>query len=222
VIEEILPSQVAAVDIFGDPPGAMLFPEEEAVIRKAVEKRRLEFTAARHCARAAMARLGQRPVPILPGARGAPQWPPGLVGSMTHCAAYRAGAVAHASDMITLGIDAEEHEVLPPGIHDLVTIPEERRELDSLCAIAPGVCWDRVLFSAKESVYKAWYPLMNCWLGFEEAHVTIDPARGVFTAQLLVSGPAIKGKRLSEFGGRWLVQDGLIITAIAVSSPAGT
>lgn len=218
MIEEILPSGVAAAEAFGDPPGMMLFPEEEAVISKAVGKRRLEFTAARHCARAAMARLGLPPVPVLPGSHGAPRWPPGVVGSMTHCAVYRAGAVARASEVITLGIDAEPHEALPPGVHDLVTIPGERQQLARLSATVPEICWGRLLFSAKESVYKAWFPLMNCWLGFEDARLSIDPAGGIFTAQLLVPGPVIQGKQLNEFSGRWLVRNGLILTAVAVSS----
>src|SRR5262249_33599292 len=61
--------------------------------------------------------------------------------------------------------------------------------------------WDRLLFSAKESVYKAWFPLARRWLGFEEADVTLDPA-GRFTARLLVPGP------VSGFTGRWTVHNG--------------
>jgi 4'-phosphopantetheinyl transferase EntD len=78
------------------------------------------------------------------------------------------------------------------------------------------VAWDRVLFSAKESVYKAWFPLMRCWLGFEEACVSIDPADGTFTARLLVDGPVLGGRRLDVFTGSWLVRDGLIVTAVCV------
>ena len=84
MIEEILPTEVAAVEAFDDPPGAMLYPEEEAVIARAVDKRQREFTTARVCARAALAALGLPPAPILPGQRGAPGWPNGVVGSMKH------------------------------------------------------------------------------------------------------------------------------------------
>jgi len=109
VIEEILPAEVVAVEALADPPGVTLFPEEEAVIAKAVDKRRREFSTVRHCARLALAMLGLPRSPLLPGERGAPQWPVGVVGSMTHCAGYRAAAVARASDMVTIGIDAEPH-----------------------------------------------------------------------------------------------------------------
>jgi 4'-phosphopantetheinyl transferase EntD len=78
------------------------------------------------------------------------------------------------------------------------------------------VHWDRLLFSAKESVYKAWFPLANRWLGFEDAVLAIDPCRRSFEARLLVPGPALAGGRLTMFSGRWLVRDGLVLTAIGV------
>ena len=59
--------------------------------------------------------------------------------------------------------------------------------------------WDRLLFSTKESVYKAWFPLAERWLGFEDARVTIDRDRGSFAARLLVPGPRLDGRELSGF-----------------------
>ena len=216
MIEAILPAEAAAEEAFGDPPGAVLFPEEEVVIAKAVDKRRREFTTARACARAALTRLGIAPAPILPGLRGAPQWPDGVVGSMTHCAGYRACAVARDRDLLTIGLDAEPHGQLPEGVLGAVSLAEERERLAALAAAAPGTHWDRMLFSAKESVYKAWFPLTQRWLGFAEASVSIDPDRGTFTARLLVDGPELADGPLTSFTGRWLVEAGLIITAIAV------
>jgi 4'-phosphopantetheinyl transferase EntD len=216
VIEEILLPAVAAVEEFGDPPGAVLFPEEEAVIGRAVEKRRREFTTARACARAALARLGQPPVAILPGERGSPGWPPGIVGSITHCAGYRAAAVARATEVLAIGLDAEPDQPLPGGVLDAVSLAAERASLADLARSAPGPNWDRMLFCAKESVYKAWFPLTGRWLGFEQAHITLDPAGGTFTARLLVPGPEVDGRELTAFDGRWLARDGLILTAISV------
>ena len=216
MIEAVLPAAAAAAEAFSDPPGVVLFPEEEAVIARAVGKRRREFTTARACARAALARLGLPPVPIVPGLRGAPQWPQGVVGSMTHCAGYRACAVARDTDLLTIGLDAEPHDELPDGVLGAVSSPEERKRLAALAAAAPGTHWDRMLFSAKESVYKAWFPLTQRWLGFEDASVTIDPDKGTFTAGLLVAGPRFNDVPLDGFTGRWQVGRGLIITAIAV------
>jgi 4'-phosphopantetheinyl transferase EntD len=216
VIEEILLPAVAAAEEFGDRPDAVLFPEEQAVIGRAVEKRRREFATGRACARAALARLGQPPVAILPGERGSPGWPPGIVGSITHCAGYRAAAVAKAAEVLTIGLDAEPDEPLPDGVLGAISLAAERAGLRDLAQAAPGPNWDRMLFCAKESVYKAWFPLAGRWLGFEQAHITLDPAGGTFTARLLVPGPEVDGRELTAFEGRWLARDGLILTAISV------
>jgi 4'-phosphopantetheinyl transferase EntD len=216
VIEEILLPAVAAVEEFGDRADAALFPEEEAMIARAVEKRRREFTTGRACARAALARLGQPPVAILRGERGSPGWPPGIVGSITHCAGYRAAAVGRASEVLAIGLDAEPDEPLPDGVLDVISLAAERASLAALAASALGPNWDRMLFCAKESVYKAWFPLTGRWLGFEQAHITLDPAAGTFTARLLVPGAEVAGRGLTSFDGRWLARDGLILTAISV------
>ena len=221
MIGDILPPQVAVEEAFGDVPHVMLFPDEEAVIANAVEKRRSEFATARACARAALAKLGVPAVPIVPGLRGAPQWPPGVVGSITHCAGYRASAVARDLDVVTIGVDAEPHGELPPGVLEAVASRSEQGKLAALAAAMPDVCWDRMLFSAKESVYKAWFPLTRRWLGFEDASVTIDPVNQTFTARLLVDGPVVNRAVLTGFTGRWLVSDGLIVTAIVIPA-AGT
>jgi 4'-phosphopantetheinyl transferase EntD len=219
MIERILPPQVAAAESFGDDIGAILFPEEQAVIASAVESRRREFATGRTCARAALARLGQPAVAVLRGPAGAPQWPEGIAGSITHCEGYRAAVVAFEKDVVSLGVDAEPDEPLPDGgMLDLITLQEERVRLRELAAGAPGTCWDRLLFSAKESVYKTWFPLARCWLGFESADVVIDADEGTFTARLLVRGPPVCGSPLTLLHGRWLACQGLLITAIAVAA----
>jgi 4'-phosphopantetheinyl transferase EntD len=216
-IERILPSAVIAVEAREDALDAWLFPEEQLVVDKAVDKRRREFTTARACARAALEKLGVPPVPIPSGERGEPQWPAGVVGSITHCGGYRACAVAHASQIVTLGIDAEPNAPLPEGLVGDIARTEELPLLRRLEQERPQVHWDRLLFSAKEAVYKAWFPLTERWLGFEDAMVAIDPREGTFTARLLVSGPSVEGRTLTGFSGGWTVNDGIVMTAIAVS-----
>ena len=211
-----MPPGVAVEETFGDLPDIELFPEEEAVIAKAVSKRRREFTTARACARAALAKIGVPPVPIVPGVRGAPQWPPGVVGSITHCDGYRACAVARDSDVVTIGLDAEPHARLPDGVCEAVTTRAERIRLAALAAAMPDIFWDRILFCVKESVYKAWFPLTGRWLGFEDAAVDFDAVNRSFTARLLVAGPVVNDKVLTGFDGLWRVSDGLIVTAIVI------
>jgi 4'-phosphopantetheinyl transferase EntD len=216
VIEEILPAGVASAEAFGDQPDVVLFPEEEASLSRAVSKRRQEFTTARGCARQAMAALGLPPAAVPRGERGAPRWPAGIVGSITHCAGYRAAAVAHTRDVLTIGLDAEPDDTLPAGVLPRVSLPDERARLRALTAAAPGTSWDKLLFCAKEATYKAWFPLAGRWLGFEDADITINAA-GTFQVRLLVEGPVVGGVRLTGFAGRWLARDGLLLTAITAS-----
>ena len=226
MIEELLPDSVVTVETHGDEglQDAPLYPEEEARVARAVPKRRHEFAAVRACARRAMEKLGVPPQPILPGAHGAPGWPTGVIGSMTHCDGYRAAALARADDLASLGIDAEPHAPLPDGILGSVSLPAEQERLAHLGAERPGVHWDRLLFSAKESVYKAWFPLTGKWLDFSEADIEVftDPgeeARGSLRALLLVPGPVVDGERLNVFEGRWTVGRGLVVTAVTVPHP---
>lgn len=232
-------------DDFGGATDAQLFPEEAATLTRAVDKRRREFTTGRICAHRALEALGVPAVPILPGERREPLWPAGVVGSITHTAGYRAAAVARgaAGSAVSVGIDAEPNEPTPGGVLREISLPAERDMLTALGREHPAVCWDRLLFSAKESVYKAWFPLAQRWLGFDDAELTITvdagadggdgpsvggaliagapgvDARGVFQARLLVAGPALPGGELTGFSGRWAVGRGLIVTAIAFTPP---
>jgi 4'-phosphopantetheinyl transferase EntD len=218
MIEAILPDVVACSEAFDDPPDAVLFPAEEAVISQAVDKRRREFRTVRHCARQSLGKLGFPPVALLPGEHREPLWPPGVVGSMTHCTGYRAAAVARDRDVLTVGIDAEPHEPLPPDVLGAIVVAEEQLGIAELRATDSTPCWDRLLFCAKEAVYKAWFPLTHRWLGFQDAAITIDPADRTFTTRLLVPGPTIAGQTVRRMDGRWLICDGLVLTAITVTA----
>jgi 4'-phosphopantetheinyl transferase EntD len=220
VLEEILPAAVVVASTRQDRPDAELFPEEERVIANSVEKRRLEFATGRACAREALAQLGLPPVAVPTGPKGAPQWPHGIVGSITHCDGYRACALARGADLLSIGIDAEPDQGLPAGLLGDIALPREREWIRGMATSRPEVSWDRLLFSVKEAIYKAWFPLTGRWLGFEDATVAIDAERGRFLARLLVPAPVIGGRDLSGFEGRWLARDGLLLAAIAVPAPA--
>lgn len=221
MIDLLLPSSVTAVETFTDVAGEPAFPGEQDVIAKAVPGRRAEFITARRCAREALSHLGYPPVALRPGPRREPLWPDGVAGSITHCTGYRAAAVTRTSELASLGIDAEPHGPLPPGVGDSVTVAGERDMLDRLACTDPTIHWDRLLFSAKESIYKAWYPLTHRWLGFEDAHLSVDPATRTFTARLLVDGTRLDGGPvLTEVNGRYLVGGGLVLTAVTVAHPA--
>jgi 4'-phosphopantetheinyl transferase EntD len=220
----LLPDTVVSGEAFADVPGEPPFPGEEDLVARAVEGRRREFITARRLARAALAELGYPAAPIRTGPKREPIWPAGVVGALTHCAGYRAAAAARRTDLASLGIDAEPSGPLPEGVAGVVMRPAEHAMIERLAARTPGVPWDRLLFSAKESVYKAWFPLTGRWLGFEEAELTFEEDRSAFRARILIDGTRTDGgPPLTELAGRFLVEaeHGLLITAVTVPTKTG-
>ena len=185
-LSAILPQGVSYSEQVGTLQGALLAEEAALLGAAAVEKRRVEFAAGRSCARAALAMLGVLPTAVLQGERREPLWPPGIVGSITHCAHYCAAVVASMEDYAGIGIDAEINQPLPPGVLELVARKREREWIAARTQ-QRRIHWDRLLFSLKESVFKIWYPLERCWLGFEEAEIEIDDSAGLFRATVLRS-----------------------------------
>lgn len=213
----ILPTGVESEECFGEAPEGILFPEEEEIIGHAVEVRRREFAAVRSCARACLERLGHPRVPILPGVGGAPGWPVGVQGSMTHCAGYAAAAAGPAHRISAIGIDAEPDEPLPDGVLHLVATPAERDRLVATPAVPGAPCWDRLLFSAKEAVYKAWFPLVGEWLDAQEAEILFEPHVATFTAVLSRDGLIIDGCPVTRVHGRWTREQGILLTAVVMT-----
>lgn len=234
VIHELFPSDVETVtfDETGlDDDSALqaLYPVEVEQIGAAVESRRVEFAAARACARQAMDRLGLAPGPIIRGGRGMPVWPEGVVGTLTHTEGLRGAALARSSAVRSLGLDVESHGPLPDGVLDAISLPEEVAWVRAARADVKSVHWDRVLFTAKEATYKAWFPLTRRWLGFADAHITVvttrvdgDTATGSLRSQILIDPRTVDGgPDLVELHGRWAVRDGYVASAI-VLRPGGT
>ncbi|MFE0642587.1 4'-phosphopantetheinyl transferase [Streptomyces sp. NPDC058877] len=271
LLDAVLAGRACCAEETVDAEPAGLFPEEEALVARAVPGRRREFATARLCARRALAALGAAPAPLLRGRRGAPAWPAGVIGSITHCAGFRGAAVAPADRVLALGIDAEPHAPLPRGVLGAVAFGPERARLRVLAARRSDICWDRLLFSAKESVYKAWSGYGGAWLGFEDAEASwlLDgtaegprarvpgqgeehrlggrgrppvpraPARagggagahggrsgvaaGRFRVRILVPPPPVRPDGFAfpqVLHGRWLVRDGLLLTAVTVPRTA--
>ena len=229
LIADLLLAPVRSQDCCTDCPDAPLFPEEEEQVRGAVARRRREYATVRWCAREALRALGQPPAPLPRSAGGAPHWPVGVVGSMTHCDGYRAAAVARACDVRALGIDAEPDEPLPEEVLDLVLGGEDRMGVEGLVAQpvggaraaggGPEVSWDRLWFSAKEAVYKAWYPATGHWLDFGDVVVRAVQDRaggGTFRATLEPEVVAAVGGRFpAHLDGCW-VRRRRLLTAVHV------
>lgn len=180
MIDRILPAAVVCVERVGEP-------------------KTRDFEIGRECAREALQKLGCGPVIVPRGGSGEPVWPEGVVGSITHAHEYCAAAVAPANGVRKLGIDAEVHRALKEGVREIIANADE---LEMIRQLPEGIHWDTVLFSAKESVYKAWFPSGGP-LGWEDVSVVIHPEGGTFTT---LTPPGLEG--------RFLITDGLVLTAV--------
>lgn len=196
----------------GDPQA--LEPEptapEARAVQGAVPARRREFAAGRACARRALAQLHVQDFPVLAGPRREPLWPPGVVGSITHTRGYCAAAVARASDLRVLGIDAELVGAVGDDLEELVCSAQERRRGR---AGGAGPAWRTVVFSAKESVFKALYPSCGVELAFCDIEIVLDVRTGTF-ASLPVSDRAGQLQLdVEDLQGRFACGQRLVATA---------
>lgn len=198
-----------------------LFPEEEAQIARAVEVRRSEYAAARHLYRALTADRGG-PRPLLNGADRAPIWPDGHIGSITHTRGYCAVVLARGTRVAALGIDAEPDAALERPMWRAVTTADERSALEALESSDPthAGALARVVFSAKESAYKAQYTLTREFLGFDAMRIALVDSvatseSGAFVATLTrdVGDRFCAG---DAFAGRFVRGGGVLVTGVTI------
>ncbi|POX42797.1 4'-phosphopantetheinyl transferase [Streptomyces sp. Ru72] len=209
----LLPAVARAAQIVGHDDDVRVLPEEVTALGRVPQARMWEFAAGRTCARRAMRALGLPASAIPVGAHREPVWPRGIVGSITHCPGYCAAAVALEQDLAAVGIDGEPHEGLPDGVLEAITGPAERAALGD--PASGPVCWDRVLFSAKESIYKAWFSLTRTWLDFTDVFVTVHSSDRSFHGRLLE--PVVDERAPAGFDGCFVVGAGLVLTAVTVA-----
>jgi 4'-phosphopantetheinyl transferase EntD len=150
-----------------------LMPEEAAAFAASVVEVRRASGAARIAARELLTRLGHPDCALPKSPSGAPIWPAGVVGSLAHDYRVAVAAVGHSRDIATLGIDVEPAEALPADLLDLVATPQE------LTKIADDPFQGRLLFVAKEAVYKAVYPLDQTFLEHHDVEVDLAGRKAV-------------------------------------------
>ena len=180
-------------------PAPALFPAEEVAVVRAVAKRRREVAFGRACARQALGRS----IAIPHGAGGAPQWPEGMVGSITHTDDEAAAMVAERGVYAGLGIDLESlaHAARTEDLLATVATDAERARAD------PTLPFAALMFSAKEAVYKCLYPRCGQFLEFHDVELAIDPA-GTFRVQ------RAHGYDPSWLVGRFAINAGHVATVV--------
>lgn len=189
----------AGIGVTDPAQDAVLWDEEAAAVARAVPKRRTEFAAGRSAARAAMAEIGFAPAAIPQGRDRAPIWPVGLSGSIAHCDTCCVSVVALQEHYAVLGVDVEPATPLAPDLVAVICTPAERAWLAG--ESDPGLA-SKMIFSAKEAVYKAQYPLTGKVIGFDA--VTLDMTDDTFH---VVGDPT-----LANLKGAILIEGGLILS----------
>jgi 4'-phosphopantetheinyl transferase EntD len=139
-----------------------------------------------------------------------------VVGSITHCAGYRACAAARLGDVLAIGIDAEPDRALPDGLLDDVALPSERDWLADLMTGNPHVSWDRLLFSVKESAYKAWFQLTRRPHLFGDFAVRPFPGEPRFSVRVPDSFTAARGRSVQQLEAKWVAAGDLLVTAVTI------
>jgi len=146
-------------------------------LRSAIPKRLAEFLAGRTLARLAQEALGHRATQIAIGADRAPIWPAQLSGSISHARGYCA-CIAQDAALGHLGIDIDlvtQNQALEAVLR-LVVNADERAVLDA--APLPLNLGATLVFSAKETLFKALFPVVQRHFGFPAAALRTPPANG--------------------------------------------
>ncbi|MGU3409056.1 4'-phosphopantetheinyl transferase [Microbacterium sp. M1A1_1b] len=206
----VLPASVVVTTADDDLDGPLAVDERDAVAT-ALPERRAEFVTGRVLGRQALAVMGFRRASIPVARSGAPVWPAGVVGSITHCAGLRACAVGRRADHAGIGIDATPARPLPDGVLARVA------DLGNAPVVAGlGALWrsgvespDSVLFAAAEAVAKARTSAHGGWYGIDGADVALRPD-GSFTARAR-RGPQFTGT------GRWVLDRGKALAGIVLA-----
>ena len=143
--------------------------DELPYVNQAVLKRVREFTAGRHIARRAMRQMNVAASSITVAKNRCPVWPDGIVGSISHTDDIVGVALARAQDYVSIGFDIEVGRAVKPELWDMVLTDDEKDNID--LNAEPELA--TLVFSCKESVYKAVYPLIGEFLEFRDIEISI-------------------------------------------------
>ncbi|MGK5095128.1 4'-phosphopantetheinyl transferase superfamily protein [Deltaproteobacteria bacterium TL4] len=197
-------------------PCAVLPEELECIQQVTSVKRRWEFILGRHCAHQALGEGAGPPPPILkdPKTRE-PLWPAPFIGSITHAEDWGAAAVGRKSWIRGVGLDIESvQREINPRIERIICVDQEREWLSTFSG-AEKDYYLKLIFSAKESIFKCFYPQSRVYLGFHDACVTLAPSSNGFEFTLFKAcGPSFPVGFRHQ--GNYQRQEHLILTAIYV------
>lgn len=150
------------------------------------EKRKKEFLLGRKAARLCLRRLGHPDVVALAkGNQGEPLWPAGIWGSISHSGSFVLACAAKGERESAIAIDIEDRKKKRSlEIAKQVCTAEERSWFDQLEDDSEKRLALLSLFSAKESIYKAYYPICGRYFGFQAVSLQLSHDKTSFTGVL--------------------------------------
>jgi 4'-phosphopantetheinyl transferase EntD len=171
-------------------------------------RRLQEFAAGRQHARSALEQLGLRSPELAVGPDRAPQWPEGFVGSISHAGHLVLAVAAQSTALRAIGVDLEPAVPLDADLLLRVCRPEELARLATSASPSRGA---KLIFSAKESVYKCIAPQTGAFLEFEEVEILFEA--GVPRFRVRCHGPAAALGGCSDLAGAFVEAGGYWVTA---------
>lgn len=203
ILNSILPEGFYAGVAGGAADKNLLFKEELQYLNSVKSPDRAQsYILGRIATKVALNKMGIS-APVGRELNGEPIWPPGVIGSLSNKRAIAVAAVTKAGLKKGLGLDLEP--VLGDlKILDKVSRPNEKlwiSEKDSELRLTQ-------LFSAKEALYKAIFPLQKIFFGFQDAELT--PSNNGFRCNELV----FKNVILSDIKIESRIIDGFILSVV--------
>ena len=194
-----------------------LLPEEtEFLATLSSSNRRAEFSLGRYCAHRALSDFKLESEPILRNTdTREPCWPESVRGSITHSDGFAAAAVGLDKDISGVGIDMENlSRSVNFNISRHVCVETERKYLESLSPEQASHKL-RIIFSAKESIFKCLFPISQTYLYFKDATVTIDEKNSGFSFILSRACAGITPEGF-QHSGKYAIEENLLLTAIYI------
>lgn len=185
-------------------------------LHQAVSKRKAEFLAGRWLARQALALFGIENVFVSRNEDRTPQWPPGFMGSISHNSDTALCAVHRERGIGGVGIDIEAwlSPMLASDIHHVIISSQEQALLLNKSSSITFSHFLTLIFSAKESLFKALYPRVQCWFDFLDVQVLdIDWQEKTFSL-VLMKTLATNIQAGQHFSGRFSTTERAVITLI--------
>lgn len=180
-------------------------------------RRAHEFKLGRLCASLAhQSLLAQELTELAIGPKREPLWPSTVRGSISHCDGYVCAAVGEATQVEYVGIDIEVWGRVKSELKESICLPGELESLQ----VGKTEETLTLIFSAKESLYKALFPKVGRYFGFHAAlvdvvQITHSGKPGKFQIILKEQLNDKFGPQGSyKFSGSYLVQGGVLLTVI--------